>query len=204
MAAPAPFLKSRWLLTLIGVALLCLLIWFAGPYFAFAEVKPLSSATGRLVAILIVVLIWALLWQWKNWQAARATRQIGEAAGAGAPEVKPGAVARSSQDRGNIGAADAQLRNKFDEAFAALGKSGKNSKDLLELPWYMIIGPPGSGKTTLLSNSGLQFPLADRFGRAAVRGVGGTRSCDWWFTSEAILLDKIGRASCRERVLFEV
>ena len=198
MAATAPFLKSRWLLTLIGVALLCLLIWFAGPYFAFAEVKPLSSATGRLVAILIVVLIWALLWQWKNWQAARATRQLGDAAGAGAPEAKPGAVARSGQDRGNIGAADAQLRNKFDEAFAALGKSGKNSKDLLELPWYMIIGPPGSGKTTLLSNSGLDFPLADRFGKAAVRGVGGTRSCDWWFTSEAILLDTAGRYTTQD------
>ena len=62
----------------------------------------------------------------------------------------------------------------------------------------MIIGPPGSGKTTLLSNSGLEFPLADRFGNAAVRGVGGTRSCDWWFTSEAILLDTAGRYTTQD------
>ena len=53
----------------------------------------------------------------------------------------------------------------------------------------MIIGAPGSGKTTALRNSGLQFPLSDKMGEEAVRGVGGTRNCDWWFTNEAILLD---------------
>src|SRR5581483_9415800 len=180
-AMALPVLKSRWFLTLIGVLLLCLLIWFAGPYFAFADVKPLASPTGRLVAILIVVLIWALVWQWRSWQASKATREIGGAAAAPEPAARERSAARSSGDRGTVGAADAQLRSKFEEAFSALSKSGKQSANLLELPWYMIIGPPGSGKTTLLSNSGLEFPLADRFGKAAVRGVGGTRSCDWWF-----------------------
>jgi type VI secretion system protein ImpL len=192
-------LKSRWFLTLIGVLLLCLLIWFAGPYFAFADVKPLASAVGRLVAILIVVLIWALVWQWQSWKASRATKALGEAAGAAEAGAKaPAAAERASADRGAMSAADTQLRGKFDEAFQAISKSGKQSKDLLEVPWYMIIGPPGSGKTTLLSNSGLEFPLADRFGKAAVRGVGGTRSCDWWFTREAILLDTAGRYTTQD------
>jgi type VI secretion system protein ImpL len=44
-----------------------------------------------------------------------------------------------------------------------------------------------------LVNSGLDFPLAERFGKAAIGGVGGTRNCDWWFTSDAILLDTAGR-----------
>jgi len=198
MASPPAVLKSRWLLTLLGVVLLCLLIWFAGPYFAFADVKPLAAATGRLVAILIVVLIWAVVWQWKTWQASRATQQLGAAAGAVESDKRGTSAARAGAAEGAIGAADAQLRGKFAEAFAALSKSGKHSKDLLELPWYMIIGPPGAGKTTLLSNSGLQFPLADRFGKAAVRGVGGTRSCDWWFTSEAILLDTAGRYTTQD------
>jgi type VI secretion system protein ImpL len=198
MESPAAVLKSRWFLTLIGVVLLCLLIWFAGPYFAFADVKPLASSTARLVAVLIIVLIWAMLWQWKIWQASRATRQLGEAAGAVGSDTQGRSAPRSSQDKGAIGAADAQLRGKFEEAFAAMSRSGKHAKDLLELPWYMIIGPPGSGKTTLLSNSGLEFPLADRFGKAAVRGVGGTRSCDWWFTSEAILLDTAGRYTTQD------
>jgi type VI secretion system protein ImpL len=198
MASPVAVLKSRWFLTLIGVVLLCLLLWFAGPYFAFADARPLATTAGRLVAILIVVLAWAFIWQWKAWQAARATRELGQAAGAGAAAPAGPGAGRAGDARGAVGGADAQLRGKFEEAFAALRKSGKNAQGLLELPWYIIIGPPGCGKTTVLSNSGLEFPLADRFGKAAVRGVGGTRSCDWWFTSEAILLDTAGRYTTQD------
>ncbi|HEY4119030.1 MAG TPA: type VI secretion system membrane subunit TssM [Byssovorax sp.] len=68
------------------------------------------------------------------------------------------------------------------------GKKG-GSAALYQLPWYMIVGPPGAGKTTALKHSGLVFP----FGDGGVRGVGGTRNCDWWFTNEAILLDTAGR-----------
>ena len=72
--------------------------------------------------------------------------------------------------------------------------SGKKSgaAALYSLPWYVIIGPPGAGKTTALKHSGLVFPFADPSG-GGVRGVGGTRNCDWWFTNEAILLDTAGR-----------
>jgi len=197
MASPVAALKSRWFLTLLGVVLLCLLLWFAGPYFAFADARPLASALGRLVAILIVVLAWALVWQWKNWQASRATRALGEAAGAG-PTDTARSEGRAGDERRGVAGADAQLRTKFEDAFAALRRSAKRGGDLLEVPWYIIIGPPGCGKTTVLSNSGLEFPLADRFGKAAVRGVGGTRSCDWWFTSEAILLDTAGRYTTQD------
>jgi type VI secretion system protein ImpL len=186
MAASAQFLTSRRLLTLFGVILLCLLIWFAGPYLAFAEVKPFASAVGRLVAILVIFVIWALVAQWRLWRASRATSELAAAA-----SMPASADQRSAGSA--VGGADAQLAVRFQEAIAALRKSNKGAKSLLELPWYMIIGPPGSGKTTALSNSGLEFPLADRFGKSAVRGVGGTRSCDWWFTTEAILLDTAGR-----------
>src|SRR4051812_28505819 len=64
---------------------------------------------------------------------------------------------------------------------------------LYSLPWYVIIGPPGAGKTTALKHSGLLFPHQDAGGGGGVRGVGGTRNCDWWFTNEAILLDTAGR-----------
>jgi len=185
MAAPVKFLTLRWLLTLFGVILLCLLIWFAGPYLAFADVKPFASAVGRLIAVLVVFVIWALVGQWRLWRASRATSELAAAASVPAAEQRAAG--------GAVGGADAQLADRFQEAIAALRKSNKNAKGLLELPWYMIIGPPGSGKTTALSNSGLEFPLADRFGKSAVRGVGGTRSCDWWFTTEAILLDTAGR-----------
>ena len=34
--------------------------------------------------------------------------------------------------------------------------------------------------------------------REAVRGVGGTRNCDWWFTDEAVFLDTAGRYTTQE------
>ena len=36
-------------------------------------------------------------------------------------------------------------------------------------------------------------------GRRSVRGVGGTRNCDWWFTDEAVLIDTAGRYTTQDR-----
>jgi type VI secretion system protein ImpL len=74
-----------------------------------------------------------------------------------------------------------------------LGQKGSNALGVL--PWYIIIGPPGAGKTTALRSSGLQFPYAKG---GKVKGVGGTRNCDWWLTNEAIILDTAGRWSTQD------
>ena len=31
-----------------------------------------------------------------------------------------------------------------------------------------------------------------------MRGVGGTRNCDWWFTAEAVLIDTAGRYTTQD------
>lgn len=70
---------------------------------------------------------------------------------------------------------------------------GSNPKDALyALPWYLVIGQPAAGKSTMLYQSGLNFPYAEREG-VRVAGLGGTRNCDWFFSSEAVLLDTAGR-----------
>jgi type VI secretion system protein ImpL len=70
---------------------------------------------------------------------------------------------------------------------------GAQPKDALyALPWYLVIGQPAAGKSTMLYQSGLNFPYAEREG-ARVAGLGGTRNCDWFFSSEAVLLDTAGR-----------
>jgi type VI secretion system protein ImpL len=191
------FMKSRGVLIFIGVVLLALLLWFAGPYFAFADYKPLESVVGRLIAILVLVVVWAVVMQLRQLRASRASGKLAE--GVVAQEAEQGAQGAPGAS-GNDGSGDAaQLRKRFEEAIAALKKSKKREAgNLYELPWYVIIGPPGSGKTTVLANSGLQFPLAQKFGREALRGVGGTRNCDWWFTDQAILLDTAGRYTTQD------
>ncbi|MDE2505328.1 MAG: type VI secretion system membrane subunit TssM, partial [Burkholderiales bacterium] len=69
---------------------------------------------------------------------------------------------------------------------------------LYQLPWYLIVGAPGSGKTTALRNAGLQFPLAAQMGDEALRGVSGTRDCQWWFTDRAVLIDTAGRFTTQD------
>ena len=92
----------------------------------------------------------------------------------------------------------AAMQAEFQKALQSLKSSrlGHRGGDVLgALPWYVIIGPPGAGKTTALRSSGLPFPHA-KGGR--VRGVGGTRNCDWWLTNDAVILDTAGRWATQE------
>ncbi len=73
----------------------------------------------------------------------------------------------------------------------------KGASALYELPWYMVIGNPSAGKSSALLNSGLHFPFTDHDGRV-IEGIGGTRNCDWYFTTEGVLLDTAGRYSVHE------
>ena len=46
-----------------GFLLLALFIWYAGPYFAFADYRPLEPHHARLIAIrVLIVAVWAA-WQ---------------------------------------------------------------------------------------------------------------------------------------------
>ena len=185
-------LKSRVFLVTIGLLLLAVIIWFAGPYFAFADYRPLEGVVARLVAILILAVGYAAYVQLRQLKRASASRQLAE-------EVTKQDDSRAGGAAGGASGDAAQLRKRFEEAIDALRKSRKKgAASLYDLPWYIIIGPPGAGKTTVLVNSGLNFPLAQKFGKEALRGVGGTRNCDWWFTDEAILLDTAGRYTTQD------
>lgn len=189
MKAVVALLSSRWTLGTLAVLLLAVLIWFAGPYFAFAEVRPFASAIGRLIGILVLIVAWALVLLVQQLREARANRALGDSA--------VGASAKG--DGGARTAEEATLRERFDEAVATLRRGkGRRRTSLYALPWYIVIGPPGAGKTTMLVNSGLEFPLAETFGRQPVQGVGGTRNCDWWFTDQAVLLDTAGRYTTQD------
>jgi type VI secretion system protein ImpL len=181
------FWKRRWFLTLLGFVLLAVFIGYAGPYFAFADYYPLEPVTNRVVLFSLCVAVWAISRLVKRLRAYRASDRLVAAV-----------VRQAPQEEGKPSAEQVQLRERFETAVATLKQSRRTGHSLYDLPWYVIIGAPGSGKTTALLNSGLKFPLEQRVGKGALRGVGGTRNCDWWFTDEAVFLDTAGRYTTQD------
>src|SRR3546814_16413714 len=130
--------------------------------------------------------LWLLRVLWRKWREGRLNAQLLGQLRRPAKKAAPEEPEQNPEIK--------ELSDRFDEAIDLLRKmrfDGKASRfnlarfsrqHLYQLPWYVFIGAPGSGKTTALVNSGLNFTLADHFGKVALRGV------------------EIGRASCRERV----
>lgn len=103
-------------------------------------------------------------------------------------------LASKSLRGGSSGAAEEigkreDLRQKFLKGVADYKRAGF---ELYAMPWFLIMGEPGSGKTLALKKSNIGFlpDLTDEF-----QGGAGTYTMDWWFTSEAVLLDTAGRFS---------
>ncbi len=94
------------------------------------------------------------------------------------------------------------LRQQMQEAIKTIRKSKLGDQTgkaaLYELPWYMVIGNPAAGKSSAVLHSGLKFPFMEKTNTLSVKGVGGTRNCDWFFSTEGILLDTAGRYSAYE------
>ena len=162
----------RWVVTLVGVQLLCIIVWVLGPL--LTELDPWPA---RLAAIMGLLLLWAAANLLLDLRDARRDAALAQGAAGG-----------------EAGALSARLA----EALALMRKLKGRSFHLHEQPWYAIIGPPGAGKTTALLNAGLEFPLAAQLGPGAVAGVGGTRLCDWWFTGDAVLIDTAGRYTTQD------
>ncbi|MEX0285068.1 MAG: type VI secretion system membrane subunit TssM [Paracoccaceae bacterium] len=182
------FTSIYFILTLVA-AILCFCVWYFGPMIGTEEWRPLGKLVVRILIIAVIVVIFAVIMLIVALTRGRKDKDLAE---------DMAEAVQEDEDDGVVAAELAELKGKFKEALNALRKTKRGRKHLYELPWYVIIGPPGAGKTTAIVNSGLQFPLAEKLGKAAIGGVGGTRNCDWWFTNEAVLIDTAGRYTTQE------
>jgi type VI secretion system protein ImpL len=175
------FLFSRRLWTFIGVVLLCALIWLFGPLISVGDMVPLADDLVRMIVIAVILVLWLFSLLLAQLRAAKKNQLfVTELATPERPKV-------SLPGEANV----AEINTKFAQVLTEMKRSKLGGKKFLrDMPWYVIIGPPGSGKTTALRQSGLHFPidLSDD-----LKGVGGTRNCDWFFTEDAVLVDTAGR-----------
>ena len=183
----------RWVFVVLGAALVALLVWLVGPLVAIAGHAPLAGWLPRLVIVALIALGVGGYYAVRRWRAGRANgAMVDELASARA-------AAPAAED--DLSAED--IRAMEERAAKALemmrgARVGPARELVYELPWYVIIGPPGAGKTTALHNCGLHFPVAQAVGEAPLRGIGGTRTTDWWFTDRAVLIDTAGRYTTQD------
>ncbi|MFM2119002.1 MAG: type secretion system rane subunit TssM, partial [Pseudomonadota bacterium] len=188
---------SAWLfrpvvLVVLGLLALSALIWWIGPLVAIASWSPLAPLWVRITLLLLLWGGWLLLRLLATLRRKRLNDRL----------LKD----LASQTDQAVGQEAQLLERRFAEAMHKLKDAQRpglwgGERYLYELPWFVFIGAPGSGKTTALQHAGLQFLLADGGQAGAppvLRGVGGTRHCDWWFTREAVLIDTAGRYSTQD------
>jgi type VI secretion system protein ImpL len=184
MARLWQFLTNSRVLAVIGIAALAAVLLLGAESLEVA-------AIWAVLAGLLLLAAWGSWWLARGWLRKRASARLSEALVAQAtPDGADGKAQRN----------DAQvLRQGMLEAINTIKTSKlgltRGAQALYELPWYMIIGNPAAGKSSAIKHSGLTFPIP---GSKAVQGVGGTRNCDWFFTTDGILLDTAGRYSVFE------
>jgi len=171
------FLTDSRNLTIIG------LVAMAALFYLGAQVLELALLWALIASAAMLALV-GVVWCGRRWHARRASDRLGQAIGQSADS----SAAEVKAIRSSLLKAIETIKG------SKLGMvSGKRA--LYELPWLVVIGNPAAGKSTAISNSGLQFPFADG---KVLQGVGGTRNCDWFFTTEGILLDTAGRYSVQD------
>jgi type VI secretion system protein ImpL len=183
MKAVFKFIFHPVLLTVVALAILGLLIWWIGPLIKIGALVPLESELARAILIGVIVLLVLVRLAIRRWRVRRASRALTDGLMKAPAAAKADAPGNGEQQ---------VLADRFGEAIATLKKmrltaagrkpgwrdwlSLSGGSYLYDLPWYVFIGAPGSGKTTALVNSGLSFPLAEKFGAGAIRGAGGPSS----------------------------
>lgn len=183
-----PPARLRWMGTLAGVAALAVLAWHLGPLLTVGGIRPLEDALSRGAFAVASFVAWILFNRVADAQERRANARVLEAL-----------ALRSDPDRRASADELIALRERAADAMKRLRTQRFGSRwggrFAYQLPWYLMLGAPGAGKTTALEQAGLGSPLP---GGQPVPAMGGTRTCDWWFTDHAVIIDTAGRYTTQD------
>jgi type VI secretion system protein ImpL len=159
------------------------------------RVLPPKTYWLMVVGVALIFIAWLIIWWYQNNRASRNGDELVELL---QENNQVRSLKKTQQDHEET----QQLRLRMNDAIRTIRKSRLGDRTgraaLYELPWYMMIGNPAAGKSSAIQHSGLRFPFADQQGGPAIRGIGGTRNCDWFFSTEGILLDTAGRYAIHE------
>lgn len=186
---------AGWSISIMLVALLCLLIWFAAPMLSFGLAQPFEAASARAIAIVAVLTVFAIYGLVRLKDKLRNDRSlVKQVLDFGTKrEVSP-ATAQLQEVTGIVNAALLRLKAMRTGA-RGLSRLFQGKRYLYELPWYVTLGSKGAGKTTAMLNAGLEFPVAEQMQQAVdeLTAGEGTTNVDWWLTNDAVLIDTAGR-----------
>ncbi|WP_322026846.1 type VI secretion system membrane subunit TssM [Burkholderia sp. BCC1977] len=179
-------------ISIVFAALVCLLIWYAGPLLSLGHTAPLESASARLTAIALVAGIVVVVGMFRLWQKMREDDAfMKKMLRLDRKKADSPAASRLRNVEGGMKSALARLKSMRTGA-RGLGKLFQGKRYLYELPWYITLGSQGSGKTSVLMNGGLAFPVAEQMQRAAGKPAADAAAVDWWLTNDAVLIDTTG------------
>ncbi|MBS2128095.1 type VI secretion system membrane subunit TssM [Burkholderia thailandensis] len=177
-------------LTIVGFAALAAVLFIAADALQIGFVW----AAGALA---VALALWLATKLWHRSRVRRANRQLGDMLEQQAETGKVSAAVAEPAKRADLDVLRTRLADSVKTIKTSKIGQVSGGSALYELPWYIVIGNPAAGKSSAVINSGLQFPFADK-NSAVIHGIGGTRNCDWFFTTEGILLDTAGRYSVHE------
>jgi len=196
----AGFITSRFG-SALGVVVLIILV------FAIRALVFPGAPLWIFTTIAILIIVGWIVWQiWKRRQDKKKDKEIADGIAASAQRAEDSA----RPDKREEIIAMRQRMERIIQKLQSLQPHGKRGTALYNLPWLLVVGPPGDGKTTALlslRHTGIKYvldPQLDEIGGAkpedfVVKGTGGTRSCNWFFSKDAIIIDTAGRWEDRDK-----
>ncbi len=154
------------------------------------EVGIVYAAVALAAAGLIALAVWGTRFVLKRRAAHRLERALDG-------KLVQATSAAPSKNRPQVEALQVRLQDAIKTIKTSKLGERTGRAALYELPWYMVIGNPAAGKSTAVVQSGLRFPFA-RGTDNIIQGIGGTRNCDWFFSSDGILIDTAGRYAVQD------